>query len=55
MRLPLIVLISIIFLGSGCEPLIGSASNAKFYNMGNVYFLANQLPEAIFAYRRGLP
>jgi hypothetical protein len=54
MRLAPIVLISLIFWGSGCEPLSGSASNARFYNMGNAHFLANQLPEAIFAYRRGL-
>src|SRR5262249_39525752 len=30
------------------------ASAARFYNLGNAHFLADQLPEAILAYRRGL-
>lgn len=32
----------------------GFQSPALFLNLGNAYFLNDQLPEAIFAYRRGL-
>src|SRR5947209_8428757 len=31
-----------------------SPSAAKYYNLGNAYFLADQLPEAILAFQRGL-
>jgi hypothetical protein len=44
-------MISLIFWGMGCN---WSPSNARLYNAGNAHFLANQLPEAIFAYGRGL-
>ena len=31
-----------------------SPGAAKYYNLGNAYFLADQLPEAILAFQRGL-
>jgi hypothetical protein len=32
----------------------GPKSAARFYNLGNAHYLADQLPEAILAYQRGL-
>jgi hypothetical protein len=44
MRLPIIILAG----------LTVSASAARLYNLGNAHLLADELPDAIFAYARGL-